>query len=286
MAFRFQRLLILVAAMMAIGFSTRLLAADNPYEKRPPPPWLGEVTCINDAERTRSGFTGAHEYRLCFKVAEEKLYPRKGDENQLDFLITVYGPHEAGNLGLSSVTQERPDPNFAIELEFSDPPLEPHGLAIAKTYKYRLTLREGLRPRFHRLKVNGVIGQESFSEAYDLPIGAQGEGWVDIVNEPPRPVVCWSHWNVSNCEEITLTLTNKLDYPLDIESIHLSSDSRSLVADQRLEKSMSLPDDPSPQRLPLMLKSQGISWESVFGSFLRELTTFRAGCLRFRHEMG
>jgi hypothetical protein len=178
----------------------------------------------------------------------------------------VYAGKEAKSLGLSGVTEERQDPNLNIELQ-GEPPLEQHGLAIWKTYKYRLRLKYGLSPGSHRLKVNGVIGKEDLRESYDLPIGTQGEGWVDIVNEYQKPVTCWSSWRASDCEETTLTLINKLKYPLDIESIDVASSSSALVADQSLKYSMRLPNNPSPQKFTMTPRSQPISWQSVFGGF-------------------
>lgn len=268
MRFKF-RILVLAAATatMAVVFPARLLADDSPYERREPPPWLGEVPCKDDKERQKAGLAGEHEFRICFQVPEEKLYARENEEVPLDLFITVYAGREAQNLGLTSVTAERPDPNLIVEPQSTDPPLEHHGLVLWKTYKYRLRLGDGLKPRLHRLKINGVIGKEDFSENYDLPIGAQGEGWVDILNEPPKPVSCWSGWRPSDCEEITLNLTNKLDYPLEIKSIDLSSDSPGLIANQPLTSAMTLPDNPSPQRFTLTPKSQGISLQSIFSGF-------------------
>jgi hypothetical protein len=269
MKVRLLRLSVLsaAAATMAVVAPARLFAQSNPYERREPPPWLGQVTCKDDKERQIAGLAGEHEFRICFQVPEEKLYPRQDEEVSLDLVIKIYAAKEAKNLGLTTVTEERHDPNLIIEPQSGDPQLEQHGLAFWKTYKYRLRINNGLKPRLRRLKINGVIGNETLSEDYDLPIGAQGEGWVDIVNESQKPVTCWFGWRDSYCEETTLSLTNKLDYSLDIESVDLASDSPALVAGQSLTESMTLPDRPSPQTFKMTPRSQPISWQSIFSGF-------------------
>lgn len=270
MKFRLLRILILsaAAATTAVISPARLLAQGNPYERREPP-WLGEVTCKDDKERQRDGAPGGNEFRICFQVPEEKLYARQDEEIPLDLVIKVYAAKETKKLGLTSVTPERNDPNLIIDPP-SPEPQEEHGrLALWKTYKYRLTIKNGVKPRLHRLKVNGVIGNETLSVDYDLPIGAEGEGWVDITGDSQKSATCWSGWTSSECEEISLNLQNKLDYQLEVKVIALATDPPGLVkdVDVPLMKPPTIAGKLSPQQLKLTPWSMPISWSSIFSGF-------------------